>query len=594
MNRTTTKVVQQLRRTALLRDGAGLTDGQLLDCFLTQQDDAAFAALVRRHGPLVWGVCRRVLHNHHDAEDAFQATFLVLVRKARSVEPKEMVANWLHGVAYRTALKARSVAARTRERERQVMRMPEPAVEEQDVWRDLQPLLDQELGRLPVKYRVPIVLCDLEGKTRKEAARQLGWREGTVAGRLATARRMLAKRLTRRGVALSGGMLAAVLAHNAASAGVPASVVCSAIQTATLCAAGHAAATGAISARVGALAEGVVKAMSMTKLKIALAVAVLAITVSGSAGVLAHRASAAGQANPAGPPLPREERTPVNPAAARQAPEPAEDAAAKELKALEGEWAEVARRESGYEVAADVLNRQGHWTFRGASLHFGGEKPDCAVHIDPGKSPKRIDLVVLQGPQDTVGKTRHGIYELEEDRLIVCTRCIGAEGRPTEFTAEKGSHDETVTLKRVRRGTFSPKEVRQENDGQKPRPDPRSSGVQAAADARLAPEFVARLGRLPAELVKARRSDADAVDALYLALLVRLPSERERETAAAHLRAAKDREEAVRDVAWALMNTKEFLKLHALDNDVAHALKVLNTVPAPAKGERPKPMPEAR
>src|SRR5262249_47581917 len=168
----TSKVIQHLRRAALLRDGAGMTDGQLLECFLTQRDDAAFAALVRRHGPMVWGVCRRVLRNYHDAEDAFQATFLVLVRKAATVEPKEMGANWLYGVAYQTALKARSVAARRKERERQVREMPEPAVEEQEVWHDLQPLLDQELSRLPDKYRVPIVLCDLEGKTRKEAAQQ--------------------------------------------------------------------------------------------------------------------------------------------------------------------------------------------------------------------------------------------------------------------------------------------------------------------------------------------------------------------------------------------------------------------------------------
>ena len=153
------------------------------------KDEAAFEALVRRHGPMVLGVCRRVLRNHHDAEDAFQATFLVLVRKAASIVPREMVANWLYGVAYRTALKARSMIARQRVRERQVTEMPEPeAAEPDDCWRDLQPLLDQELSRLPDKYRVPIVLCDLEGKTGKEAARQLGWPEGTVASRLARGR----------------------------------------------------------------------------------------------------------------------------------------------------------------------------------------------------------------------------------------------------------------------------------------------------------------------------------------------------------------------------------------------------------------------
>src|SRR5262249_34368415 len=154
--------------------GAGLTDGELLEAHLRRRDEAALAALVRRHGSMVWGVCRRVLHNHHDAEDAFQATFLVLVRKAASIVPRDMVGNWLYGVAHQTALKARTTTAKRRRRERTLTGMPEPAMAEQPVWRDLQPLLDEELSRLPDKYRAVIVLCDLEGKTRKEAARQLG------------------------------------------------------------------------------------------------------------------------------------------------------------------------------------------------------------------------------------------------------------------------------------------------------------------------------------------------------------------------------------------------------------------------------------
>src|SRR5262249_27234943 len=154
---------------------------QLLEGYVRGREEAAFAALVRRHGPMVWGVCRRVLHSHQDAEDAFQATFLVLVRKAASVVPREMVANWLYGVARQTALKARATTARRRAREKQVTAMPEPPLEQQALWDDLQPLLDQELGRLPDKYRAVIVLCDLEGKTRKEAARHFRLPEGTVA-----------------------------------------------------------------------------------------------------------------------------------------------------------------------------------------------------------------------------------------------------------------------------------------------------------------------------------------------------------------------------------------------------------------------------
>src|SRR5215510_5167446 len=162
------EVIQHLRRAVLLREVAGLTDGQLLKDYLGHRHEAALAALVQRHGPMVWGVCRRVLRNYHDAEDAFQATFLVFVRKGASIASRELVANWLYGVAHQTALKARSTAARRKVRERQVTEMPEPAVTEEDLWRDLQPLLDEELSRLPNKFRTVVVLCDLEGKTRRE------------------------------------------------------------------------------------------------------------------------------------------------------------------------------------------------------------------------------------------------------------------------------------------------------------------------------------------------------------------------------------------------------------------------------------------
>jgi RNA polymerase sigma factor (sigma-70 family) len=265
----TNGVLQHLRR--VLPDGAGLTDGQLLEGYVGRRDEAAFAALVQRHGPMVWGVCRRVLSSFHDAEDAFQATFLVLVRRAASIASRELLANWLYGVAHQTAMKARTTTAKRKERERQVTEMPEPAVTQQDQWRDLQRLLDEELSLLPKKYRTVIVLCDLEGKTRKEAARQLSRPAGTVAGQLARARIMLAKRLTRRGVALSGGALAAVLLQNVASAGAPNSVVVSAIKAASLFAAGKAAA-GVISPKVAALTEGVLKAMMIRKLKAVVAV----------------------------------------------------------------------------------------------------------------------------------------------------------------------------------------------------------------------------------------------------------------------------------------------------------------------------------
>src|SRR5262245_50265134 len=166
-------LMQRLRTLALSDRTAGLTDAELLGAFIDGHDQAAFAALVRRHGPMVWGVCRRLV-NHHDAEDAFQATFLVLARKAADILPREMVPNWLYGVAHQTALQARRTIARRRTRERQANVMPESAIVHKELWSDLEPVLDAEMSRLPDKYRVVIVVCDLEGKTRKEAARQLG------------------------------------------------------------------------------------------------------------------------------------------------------------------------------------------------------------------------------------------------------------------------------------------------------------------------------------------------------------------------------------------------------------------------------------
>jgi RNA polymerase sigma factor (sigma-70 family) len=288
----TNSVIEHLRTAVLLRDGAGLGDGELLGHFVERHEEAALAALVQRHATMVWGVCRRLL-SHHDAEDAFQATFLVLVRKAASVVPRTMVGNWLYGVAHQTALQARRTAARRRAKEVQVTEMPDTEAVQPDQWLDVQPLLDQELSHLPDNYRAVLVLCDLEGRTRKETAGLLGVPEGTVAGRLARARAMLAKRLARQGVALSGGALAAVLAQNVASAGVPASVVASTIRAASLFAAGQVTATGPVSVKAVALTEGVLKAMLMSKLKAVVAlVLVLGFMLSGAA-VLSYRTATA-------------------------------------------------------------------------------------------------------------------------------------------------------------------------------------------------------------------------------------------------------------------------------------------------------------
>lgn len=282
-------VLGHLRQAALTGEDAETTDGKLLGEFISRRDEVAFARLVRRHGPMVLGVCRRVLQHRQDAEDAFQATFIVLARKAGSVQPREQLGNWLHGVAYRTALEARRLAAKRRARERQVEGMPHPTVEPEQPWQDLWPRLDEELSRLPDRHRLPIVLCDLEGRTRKEVARQLGLPEGTLSNRLAAARQVLANRLIRRGLTLSGGALAAVLAHAEASGGVPASLVASTVNAAV------GASVAVVSAQVAALTKGVLGSMFFTKLKIAMTVLVLVGLLGAGVGsaFLSYRAGAA-------------------------------------------------------------------------------------------------------------------------------------------------------------------------------------------------------------------------------------------------------------------------------------------------------------
>src|SRR5262245_13223989 len=238
-----------------LLEAQAASDRALLARFGATGDGEAFRVLVERHGPMVLGVCRRILHNEQDAEDAFQATFLVLVRRAGSLRSPETIANWLHGVASRTSREARGAAARRRAKEAAV---PPRAGPPEDPLAELRPILDEELGRLSERYRVAVVLCDLEGKSRKEVAAQLGWAEGTVASRLARGRSILARRLTRRG--FTAASVAAALAGGTASAGVPAQLVTSTVRAATD------GATAVLSAEVIPLTEGVLRSMFLSKL----------------------------------------------------------------------------------------------------------------------------------------------------------------------------------------------------------------------------------------------------------------------------------------------------------------------------------------
>jgi RNA polymerase sigma factor (sigma-70 family) len=265
-------VVRQLHQLAVPPDGEEPSDAELLERFAVRGEEAAFAALLRRHGPLVLGVCRRVLRDGPDAEDAFQATFLVLFRRAHALRRAGPLAGWLYTVAYHAALKARAATARRRRHEREALDMSRTADRFEDVWRDMQPVLDEELHRLPEKYRSPVILCYLEGKTYTVAARLLGCPAGTVKSRLARAREMLRTRLARRGVTLPAGLTGAVLADRATAA-VPAALVRATLRTTF----------GAAAAPAAALAEGVLKTMFVTNLRtVSATVLAAALVITGA------------------------------------------------------------------------------------------------------------------------------------------------------------------------------------------------------------------------------------------------------------------------------------------------------------------------
>jgi RNA polymerase sigma factor (sigma-70 family) len=311
-------VLQFFRRLVAAGSSGDSTDRQLLQRFTGQREEAAFAALVQRHGPMVLGVCRRVLHDPHDADDAFQATFLVLARKAGSLAKPEKLANWLYGVACRTAARARAEAARRRVHERQFTATP--SAEERpsgaESFHELRPVLDEELQRLPDKYRAPLVLCYLEGKTYAEAAQALGWAEGTVSGRLARARELLRGRLTRRGLTLSAGAFPPALSQSAAPAAVPPVLADTTAKAATLFAAGPAAASaGVVPAAAAALAEGVLQTMFVTRRKIVVVLALASSLIATGAGLFAYHALATPRT---GPPVARPPEPPGEPAIAAE------------------------------------------------------------------------------------------------------------------------------------------------------------------------------------------------------------------------------------------------------------------------------------
>jgi RNA polymerase sigma-70 factor (ECF subfamily) len=260
------------------------SDRQLVGRWLKERDEAAFEGLLRRHGPMVYCVCWRILQHTEDVEDVFQATFLILARKLGTLRKHQSLASWLHGVARRVALKAQAQGGARRRRERQSA-VAEGVVRDDVSWQEVRTVLDAELTALPEKWRLPLILCYLESRTQDEAAAHLGWSRNTLARRLQEAREALGRRLTRRGTTLSAAFSGPLLSDCTNSATLPPRLLVATTEAGIGMASGQPA-PGLVSAKVIALTERMVKAMFLNKLKTVAAVFVLVGTLTWGAWML--------------------------------------------------------------------------------------------------------------------------------------------------------------------------------------------------------------------------------------------------------------------------------------------------------------------
>jgi RNA polymerase sigma factor (sigma-70 family) len=450
-------------REALRSDLDALPDADLLDRFARYADHPAFEVLVRRYGAMVFGVCRRVLAAA-DADDAFQAAFLVLIRRAQSLRGGRL-GPWLYGVAYRVALKARSRAARLAAYRTEAADMiPDPAAPPELA--DWLPILDAELNALPGKYRDPLVLCELHGASRAEAAKQLGVPEGTLSSRLARGRDLLRKRLLKHGTLLPAGGLAALFSANGVGrATVPAALLARTSELAKV--ATGAAPAGAVPAGAARLTDEVLKGMFLTKLRLAggalaiLALAAVGLTAAAlpgdAPGVPGEGKGGAkgGAGVPPGATPIGDDLLPVK-FADKGAVLPDRDALqglwvlekfdldVKGVNAAEVKEVREAVGKMQMLVAGDVW-----WGMMGGP--GGNIFPQRAV-LDPKKNPKWIDWHGWgpTGPRSV----QRCIYELDGDRLRVCVSGGNDESRPAEFAASDA--DAPLAVMAFRRGKTPP------------------------------------------------------------------------------------------------------------------------------------------
>jgi RNA polymerase sigma factor (sigma-70 family) len=395
---------------------AALTDRQLLERFLANHDETAVEVLVRRYGSLVFGVCRRVLHDAHAAEDAFQATFLILLRKAHGLASYERLGGFLYRVAYRVALRARANETRRRQCEAQAARKLSPAEGRTPGPGDLIVALEEELQRLPERHRVPLVLCYLEGKTNEQAAEILGCPRGSISARLSQARERLRACLAHRGFVASATTLATLLAAAAAEAAPPLPLLANTVRAALWFARPEAGAAGFVSSQAVALARGACHAMFVNKLKIAAAL-MLATVMLGTGATMLLKASP--QSSPpitAGEPSPPQGR-----------PDRAEDPAEP--------------------LPQGAVARMGSTQLRhGDAVYFAAYSPDSKALVTAGKdrTVRLWDLATGQelrrfawseaaqaskAPRFDEGLTQRWEQQLWEDLALGCQAALSPDGK---------------------------------------------------------------------------------------------------------------------------------------------------------------------
>lgn len=451
MNRLRSRPLPVSLRDALAADLDSRPDGELLDRFARYADHPAFEVLVRRHGPMVFGVCRRVLGRSADADDAFQATFLVLIRKAKSVRRGDRLAPYLYGIATRVALKARAQAARRAASPIEGADMlPDPHQPAEIP--DWLPILDAELNALPAKFRDALVLCELRGAARADAAKQLGVPEGTLSSRLARGRDLLRKRLLKHGTLLPAGGLAALFAVDGVSrATAPAALLAAACELPRL------ATAGAVPAGAARLADEVLRSMFLTKLKYAACALALCVAAVGASAALPSDAPDDGPKAKSGAAVAPPKVAPPAPAKSPDRAAAPKGAAPADRDALQGLWLlEKVVTSKGQPAGAGGLQEMvgaarfliagdTWWLMDG----IRGEVMPYRAALNPVKNPKWLDWHRgPDAPQAGAKPEQRLIYELTGDTLRVCMSAGEGEARPAEFAVDTDEHLITLSFRR--------------------------------------------------------------------------------------------------------------------------------------------------